>query len=301
MISIIIPHLNQPEALDRGLMALINQTGYSSPYEIIVVDNGSRKLPNDICARHPKVTLLSQPVPGPGPARNLGVASARGDILAFIDADCVADPNWLATIDRHFTEAPDATVLGGDVRILHQDPRRPTLLEAYESVFAFRMKKYIQEKGFTGGGNLAVRAWVFRKVGPFLGINIAEDTEWGQRASAMGYRVRYEPDMIVYHPARRTFAELTEKWDRHISHDLREIQSTPRWRLRWSLRALAVLVSPLAEVPRILVSDRLKGPRARLLAMTGVTRIRLYRASAMLAAGIGSGSAAQAAARWNRS
>lgn len=300
MISVVIPHLNQPEALDRGLTALQNQTGLSSPYEIIVVDNGSRQLPEEICARHPNVTLLKQPVPGPGPARNLGVASAKGDILTFIDADCVAAPGWLAAIERHFIEAPDATVLGGDVRILQQDPDRPTLLEAYESVFAFRMKKYIQEKGFTGGGNLAVRAWVFRKVGPFLGINIAEDTEWGQRASAMGYRVRYEPRMIVYHPARRTFAELTEKWDRHISHDIREIRQTPNWRLRWSLRALAVMVSPLAEVPRILASDRLKGLRARCLAIVGVTRIRLYRGVAMLAVSMGS-SSGQAAARWNRS
>ena len=300
MISVIIPHLNQPEALDRGLSALAAQTGLSAPHEIIVVDNGSRQLPAEICARHPNVTLLSQPIPGPGPARNLGVASAKGDILAFIDADCVATPEWLAEIERHFIKSPDATVLGGDVRILQQNPRRPTLLEAYESVFAFRMKKYIKEKGFTGGGNLAVRTWVFRKVGPFLGINIAEDTEWGQRASAMGYGVRYEPRMIVHHPARRTFAELTEKWDRHIAHDLREIQQSANWRLRWSLRALAVLVSPLAELPRILASDRLQGPRARCLAMLGVTRIRLYRGIAMLAVSTGSG-AAQAAARWNRS
>lgn len=300
MISVIIPHLNQPEALDRGLTALGDQMDLATPYEIIVVDNGSRQMPTEICARHPNVTLLSQPVPGPGPARNLGVASAKGDILAFIDADCVAAPGWLATIEQHFTQSPDATVLGGDVRILQQDAQHPTMLEAYESVFAFRMKKYIQEKGFTGGGNLAVRAWVFRKVGPFLGINIAEDTEWGQRASGMGYRVRYEPRMIVYHPARRNFAELTEKWDRHISHDIREIQQTANWRLHWSLRALAVMVSPLTEVPRIIASDRLKGARARCLAMVGVTRIRLYRGVAMLAASMGSGST-QAAARWNRS
>ncbi len=299
MISVIIPHLNQPEALARGLEALRLQQGMSQPPEIIVVDNGSRELPTEICSRFENVLLLSQPIPGPGPARNMGVAASHGDILAFVDADCVAAPDWLATIEQHFAAAPDATVLGGDVRILQQNPNRPTMIEAYESVFAFRMKKYIQEKGFTGGGNLAVRAWVFRKVGNFLGINIAEDTEWGQRASSMGYRVRYEPKMIVHHPARRNFAELTEKWDRHISHDLEEVRQHRDWTSRWLLRALGVLVSPVAEVPRILLSDRLRGPRARCLAIVGVTRIRLYRAGAMLAA-LNSGSAG-AAARWNRS
>jgi len=300
MISIVIPHLNQPEALERGLAALAAQRGLTSAIEIIVVDNGSRQLPSAVCARFPAVRLLRQPVPGPGPARNMGVAAAHGEILAFIDADCVAAPDWAATIERRFAAEPDATVLGGDVRILQDDPARPTWLEAYESVFAFRMKKYIREKGFTGGGNLAVRSWVFGAVGDFLGINIAEDTEWGQRASAMGYRVRYEPGMVVYHPARRSFAELTRKWDRHIAHDFAEIHGQRRWRTRWLLRALAVAISPLAEIGRIAVSDRLKGLRARLLAIGGVTRIRLYRARRMLALALGGGADLQAATRWNR-
>jgi glycosyltransferase involved in cell wall biosynthesis len=300
MISVIVPHLNQPEALARGLDALQAQQGVCRAYEIIVVDNGSRQLPTEICNAYANVRLLSQTIPGPGPARNLGVASSSGEILAFIDADCVASQNWLAAIEQHFEASPDSTVLGGDVRILQRDPDVPTMLEAYESVFAFRMKKYIEEKGFTGGGNLAVRAWVFRKVGNFLGINIAEDTEWGQRASAMGYRVRYEPTMIVHHPARRNFGELKGKWDRHISHDLNEIRQTANWGPRWLARAAAVLISPLVEVPRILASDRLRGPRARALAMIGVTRIRLYRSYAMLSAAIRDRETG-AATRWNRS
>jgi len=298
MISVIIPHLNQPEALERGLQALSSQTGIKDDHELIVVDNGSICLPEAICARY-GATLLFQPVPGPGPARNMGVAAAKGDILAFIDADCLPSPTWLAAIEERFARTPQAPILGGDVRILQQRPGQPTWLEAYESVFAFRMKKYIEEKGFTGGGNLAVRSWVFSQVGEFLGINIAEDTEWGQRASRMGHRVQYEPTMIVYHPARRSFAELCDKWDRHIAHDFLEIRGQSNWWMRWMVRALAVLVSPLAELGRIAVSNRLTGLRARLLAIYGVIRIRLYRARKMLAIGMGGGGV-QAAARWNR-
>lgn len=230
----------------------------------------------------------------------MGTAAAKGDILAFIDADCVAAPGWLAAIEQRFAAAPDVPVLGGDVRILQINPGRLTWLEAYESVFAFRMKKYIQEKGFTGGGNLAIRAPVFKAVGNFLGINIAEDTEWGQRATSMGYRVRYEPQMIVYHPARRNFAELANKWDRHIAHDFAEIKSKSLWWPRWMLRAAAVTVSPVAEFGRILVSDRLSGLQARMLAFGGVTRIRLYRGRKMVELALGS-QGSQAAHRWNRS
>ncbi|MGO4839930.1 glycosyltransferase family 2 protein, partial [Rhizobiaceae sp. 2RAB30] len=170
-------------------------------------------MPRRICAAYPGVTLLSQSVPGPGPARNLGVAHASGDILAFIDADCIAGEGWLAAIESSFAQAPDVAILGGDVRIAYRDPRRLTLLEAYESVFAYRMKEYIARQGFTGTGNLAVRAEVFEAIGPFGGIDIAEDRDWGQRALRLGYRTHYRPGMIVYHPARQNLAELAQKWD----------------------------------------------------------------------------------------
>lgn len=299
MISVVIPHLNQPEALERGLACLSRQTGLSHEVEIIVVDNGSKTSPADICNRFSGVRLLHQPVPGPGPARNMGVAAASGTILAFVDADCLPAPDWLSAIATRFAATPQACILGGDVRILLKDPARPTWIEAYESVFAFRMKKYIKEKGFTGGGNLAVRAHVFRRVGDFLGITIAEDTEWGQRASRLGYRVRYEPAMIVYHPARRSFAELCEKWDRHIAHDFNDIRAKPLGRWRWLLRAGAVLVSPVPELARIAVSDRLPNLRARALAVYGVLRVRTYRARKMFVIGLGGGGIG-AAARWNR-
>jgi glycosyltransferase involved in cell wall biosynthesis len=278
---------------------LTRQSGFVGGAEIIVVDNGSRISPEDICASFPNVTLLHQPIPGPGPARNLGVSAASGEILAFIDADCVASSCWLAAIQRRFAHSPNAGILGGNVCILYEDEQRPTLLEAYESVFAFRMKEYIERQGFTGGGNLAVRARVFAEVGNFRGIDVAEDTEWGQRANRLGFRVRYEPEMIVHHPARRTFAELAAKWDRHIAHDYVQARSEPFWWPRWIARSVAVAMSPAAELGRILVSDRLAGARARVLALLGVIRIRLYRAGVMLALATGR-NASQLSSRWNR-
>lgn len=299
MISVIVPHLDQAEALRSCLASLRAQTGLGQEVEIIVVDNGSRVPPVEICSAFPSVTLLSQPVPGPGPARNLGVASAKGDILAFIDADCIAGGGWLAEIEGCFSTHPDFAILGGDVRIACADPNRLTLLEAYESVFAYRMKEYIAKQGFTGTGNLAVRADVFAAVGPFGGIEIAEDRDWGQRALRLGYRTHYLPDMIVYHPARKTLAELAKKWERHTAHDFVRIQSKRGWRLRWILRSLAVAISPAAELLRIGRTDRLKGWRSRALAFLGVVFVRCYRFWIMLALAFGA-SAPAWSARWNR-
>ena len=100
-----------------------------------MVDNGSQSLPEAVCAAHPGVVLLQEPLAGPGPARNLGVARASGDVLAFIDADCLADPLWLHQAEAALAD-PAVMILGGDVRIALRDPKKLTALEAYESIYA---------------------------------------------------------------------------------------------------------------------------------------------------------------------
>ncbi len=272
-ISVVIPHLNQPEFLGRCLASLAAMT--RAPDEVIVVDNGSRELPGAICAAH-GARLLAEPEPGPGPARNRGVAAATGEVLAFIDADCLADPGWLAAAEAALAD-PGAAILGGDVRIALADPARPTMLEAYESVFAYRMDRYIAREGFTGTGNLVVRRTVLEEVGPFAGIGVAEDRDWGRRATAKGHRIRFVPGMRAWHPARADFAELALKWRRQTAHDYAEL----RGKTRFVLKMLAMPLSPLAELPQILATDRLSGPRARLLAFACLVRVRLLRARLM--------------------
>lgn len=295
-ISVVIPHLSQPEHLRRCLAALRDQED-APPCEIIVVDNGSPAPPEALCAEF-GARLLHQPAPGPGLARNTGVEAARAPILAFIDADCRADPGWLAAIAARFA-SPEIGILGGDVRIARADPARPTLIEAYESVYAYRMEEYIRRQGFTGTGNLAIRREVFDAVGPFGGIGIAEDRDWGQRARAAGHLTRYAPEMRVYHPARPTFADLALKWDRQTAHDFARMPAGPGGRLKWLARTAAVAGSPASEIIRILRSDRVEGPRARGLAFAGLVRIRLHRARRMLMLGLGS-DAATLSDSWNR-
>lgn len=296
MISVVIPHLNQPEALARCLASLFD--GALAPSEVFVVDNGSETLPQEVCDAYPQVSLLQERTPGPGPARNCGVAAASGDILAFIDADCRADAGWLAAILARF-EDPVAQILGGDVRIDVRDPARPTSLEAYESIYAYRMDRYIVEQGFTGTGNLAVRRAVLEDVGPFAGLEVAEDRDWGRRATAKGYKITFAPEMRAFHPARISFAELRLKWARHIAHDFADLPAGAGARMRWLAKAGAMAVSPLVELPRILASDRITGTRTRGLAVLALTRIRLYRSREMLGLCL-RGNRSRNAESWNR-
>ena len=296
-ISVIIPHLNQPEMLRRCLASLA--VGARRPDEIIVVDNGSRNLPTDVCKAYPDVQLLIEMNPGPGPARNHGAAAARFDVLAFIDADCIADPEWLAQATSALAD-PDAMILGGDVRIALGDPQRITMLEAYESIFAYRMDLYIARHGFTGTGNLVVRRDVLDAVGSFAGIGVAEDREWGRRAIAKGHHIRFVPSMLVFHPARQHLDELFRKLDRQCAHDYSDAISRPGGRVRFALKALVMPVSPPAELPRIVASDRLQGFRARALAFTGLIRVRMHRTRIMLKLLVGTDPAGLSG-DWNRS
>jgi cellulose synthase/poly-beta-1,6-N-acetylglucosamine synthase-like glycosyltransferase len=297
-ISVVIPHYNDTEALERCLAALAAQRAEGPPLEIIVVDNGSAALPEAACAAHPGTQLLVETTPGPGPARSRGAAEARGEIIAFLDADCWPEPGWLAAVARAFDD-PATEIIGGDVRIAPRDPVRLSVVEAYESVFGYRIKLYVERDGYTGTGNMAVRRAIFLDVGPFAGLDVAEDMDWGRRATARGYRLTYLADMRVTTPARASFAELARKWDRHVAHFYEERRGRPGARARWLAQAALVAASPLGELPRILASDRLVRPGDRARALAGVTRLRLHRARQMLRLALGADPARLAGA-WRK-
>jgi cellulose synthase/poly-beta-1,6-N-acetylglucosamine synthase-like glycosyltransferase len=298
-LSVIIPHLNEPQDLACCLDALTAQRADGIDFEIIVADNGSREPPFAVCAAYADVRLEIETIPGPGPARNRGAAVAGAPLLAFIDADCIAGPGWVSTIVGFMDTNPAIGFAGGDIRILSQDAGRLTSIEAYESVYSYRARLYVERHGFAATGNMAVRADVFRAVGPFGGIASMEDTEWGQRATAAGCRIGYMEDACVYTPSCRSFPELAQRWDRHVAHEFRKVRGRPLRILMWAASSLAMAASPAAEIACILKSERLQGMRNRWLALTCLVRVRFYRAWRMLSLAFG-WDAERLTAGWNR-
>ena len=281
LISVIIPHLDQLAGLDLCLRSLEAQTLERPLFEIIVVDNGSIARPEALISRYPGVRLLHEAKPGPGPARNWGARNASGDVLCFIDADCRAHPEWLAVALRTLRSSPDGTILGGQVPIWRDNKTHYTAIEAYESIFHYRQQLHIEYHGYSGTGNLVVRRDDFYKVGPFAGILLAEDMEWGRRARAAGFRFKYVPDMIVFHPARLSLGSLCTQWDRQIRHALTSAQRKPCWRFRWIIRAVAVLCSPCIHAIQIVMTRRIRWS-TRFKAAAVLLIIRSYRAWRMV-------------------
>jgi glycosyltransferase involved in cell wall biosynthesis len=290
--------LNEPDDLRQCLSSLVAQASGDVPFEIIVVDNGSRILPVEVCSAFENVRLERELTPGPGPARSRGAELARGEIVSFIDADCVADAGWIRGIAEFFDRNPGIDILAGDIGIARSNPDVPTAIEAYESIFSYRVSLYVERDRYAATGNMSVRRDVFRAVGPFGGIAIAEDKEWGQRAAALGFRLAYAPDVRVVTPSCKSFAELTRRWDRIIAQELQHVGHHRLSIIRWLLRTLAVAMSPLVDIAKILRSDRLCGLE-RALAFVCLTRVRLYRARKMLALAFRDDTP-HMVAKWNR-
>lgn len=281
-LSVIIPHLNDHHGLAHCLAVLDRERGDVPGLEVIVVDNGSKELPSDIVASY-GATLMQEATPGPGPARTTGAMSAKAPILSFIDSDCFAEPGWARAIVDHFKNPEGTPVIGGDVSIAWLEPGRPNMIEAFEAIYNYRQRMYIEKQNFSGTGNLAMPAKVFADVGPFAGINVAEDRDWGQRAAAKGYAVSYVDAMRVTTPARTDFAGVFHRIDRMVAHDFTILDKSMSGKFKWLIKSIALIASPAGEVFRIAASTRISGLRAKALAFVGLSRTRIYRGTQMLA------------------
>lgn len=103
-ISVIIPSYNQPGTVQRCIGSILEQD-FEGTYEIIIVDSSEKSKQEALAAfcgpisRVQLITLEKQTFPGT--ARNVGIKAAQGEIIALIDSDCVAQPNWLKNIQQN--------------------------------------------------------------------------------------------------------------------------------------------------------------------------------------------------------
>lgn len=110
-VSVYIPAYNAAEFLASCIESLLAQT--LSPDEILVVDDGSQDASAEVVARYPGVTLIRHGInKGLAAARNTAMRAARNELVASIDADCVADSCWLAELTRNLTD-PAIVGVGG--------------------------------------------------------------------------------------------------------------------------------------------------------------------------------------------
>jgi GT2 family glycosyltransferase len=277
-VSVIIPHLDDLAGLRACIARLEAQTLPRHRFEIVVADNGSKASLAEIEAAALGARVIRVAERGAGPARNGGVAASRHEVIAFTDSDCMPEPGWLAA---GLGALETADLAGGGVTVSVPDPARPTPAEAFEVVFAFDNRSYVETKGFSVTANLFTTRAVFDAVGGFR-THVPEDLDWCRRARLQGYRIAYASDAIVAHPARRSWAELRRKWRRLTNEAMALDRETGQGTTQAALEAIAVALSPLAHAATVLRTEKL-GLAAKLAALGILFRLRLLRAWWLLA------------------
>jgi GT2 family glycosyltransferase len=279
--AIIIPHYNDVARLCRLLEALETQDRTGS--EVIVADNGSTVDLGPVADRFPWVRIVSEPASGAGLARNKGAAATTAPWLFFIDADCLPEPDWLNQA-RRIARGDRDVITGGRVDVFDETPPPRSGAEAFETVFAFQMQRYLEEEGFLGAGNLVVARESFDMTGGFRAA-VSEDKEWSQRAAAAGFRLAYDDALAVGHPSRQDYAALSRKWHRVVEESwaLQRHGDRPDWlnRLFWAGRACLMPASVLLHIGPILRHPALS-TRERARAIVTLARIRIARMGWML-------------------
>jgi glycosyltransferase involved in cell wall biosynthesis len=208
-VSVVIPVFDDEARLHQCLRAIEDQTYPTDAVHVIVVDDGSSHPPVDAISSFPAAELVIVAPGGSYAARNAGLDRAEGSIVAFTDSDCIPDPRWLEQAVKALLAGGD--VIAGHVEVVPRDPDHPTFAELYDLARGFPQTAYVKQ-GFGVTANLCTTREVLDAVGPFRDdLQSGGDRDWGTRATACGFRVRFEPSAVVRHPARDTWSQHWRK------------------------------------------------------------------------------------------
>jgi len=112
MISVVIPLYNKASSISRAIQSVLRQT--YDDYEIIVVNDGSTDDSKNVVEQNnnPQIRLINQSNAGVSAARNRGIVEAKGEFVAFLDADDEWEPNFLTTISCLIKNYPECKIFG---------------------------------------------------------------------------------------------------------------------------------------------------------------------------------------------
>jgi GT2 family glycosyltransferase len=220
-VTVYIPAYNVSEFLAPCIESLLDQT--LPPDEILVIDDGSQDNSAEVASRFPQVTLIKHPVnKGLASARNTAMRTARNELVASIDADCVAAPSWLAELARYLND-PALVGVGGK------------LIEGVQRTTADRWRAVHMPQHW---GNTPIRSprFLFGCNNLFRKSAVLAAGEYDERMRTNGedvdlcIRLRQKNWEFIYVPS----AQVT-----HLRHDTTQSILDTYWRWRPGVNAYA--------------------------------------------------------------
>lgn len=206
--SIIIPSYRAAATIRACLTALRDQQ-IDQPYEIIVVDSSPDESVVLAARLFPAVQVIHLPSQtDPALARNIGAQQAQGDYLAFIDADCIAAPDWLrrlvATLEHGYDAVGGAIGNGNGATLVSWAGYLCEFREFLPSMTARDVPNLTL-------GNVAYRRAIFEAAGGFpVGAFPQEDQVFHHTLRRLGARIRFDPQIVVAHTHRTERAAFLE-------------------------------------------------------------------------------------------
>ncbi len=211
-VSVVVPVRNGVPKIARCLQALFEQT--LQPYEVIVVDGHSTDATVEVAGKYP-VTVVYEDHRTVGGARQVGVEHARGDYVAFTDADCIPRKDWLENLVCEFDDG--IVGVGGGIRNVGTGLWEESIALALDTFLG--SANSVQDRVLEGkrivksisGCNSIYRKKDIVAVGGFdVRLSINEDTELNSRLQQLGTIV-YTPEAIVHHHQERGLEEFVRR------------------------------------------------------------------------------------------
>jgi glycosyltransferase involved in cell wall biosynthesis len=204
-VSIIIPVYNDQSGLSNCLRALENQSLPYQQFEVIVVDNASQPKMKLTNKAELNCILEDSEKPGSYAARNVGLQIANGEVIAFLDADCLPEEDWLKQGLAAVQSAPLKTLVGGEVKLTAS--KKPTAIEIYQCLTGFGQQNNIEQQSFSATASLFVRREQALLIGEFNeDLLSGGDLEWSWRARALGFNIKFSPDTQVTTAPRKSLS-----------------------------------------------------------------------------------------------
>ncbi len=202
--SIIIPVYNSQGTILELLNALENQT--KKDFEVIIVDDGSKDNSLELIRAHKKnkkinypIKLIKQENAGPAKARNVGAKHAAGDIIIFIDSDCVPTNDFIEKITLPIELHKNISGVQGE----YLTKNKEYLIARYVGYEIYYRHERMKGKNID---HIATYACLYKKedfgegfLEKFSSADM-EDTEFSYRISKSGKRLIFEPNAVVFHP-----------------------------------------------------------------------------------------------------
>jgi GT2 family glycosyltransferase len=215
-ISVVVAAYNAAGTLEECLMSLQNLQ--YPDYEVIVVNDGSRDATEAIARRLP-FRHISTPNQGISSARNVGMQAATGEIVAYLDSDAKADPDWLRYLAVTFMKFDLAGVGGPNIippqdnwvaQCIYRSPGRPTQVMLDD-----------QYAEHIPGCNMSFRKSALEEIGGFDPIFTiaADDVDICWRLMDAGYQIGFSPSAIVWHHAR---SSVKGYWRQQVGYGVSE-------------------------------------------------------------------------------